>query len=271
MAKPTNDAWRLDLAADDERAYAALARDAVWNGYGIADLVPPYRAYAQFAIAQRASDDALATCVILRHPVFNAIIPAGDGEGLARLLAALDLPSPAMLMVPKPLLPVLQSHFMISEPLKDMVRMQVAAASFAPTPGWQQIAERMTPADLPELEAFYDAHGGLHFNADQLGSGPFFAVRQAGRMVAGGGTQALTTRHGIAAIGNIITAPDLRGRGYASAITSAVTATLFRMGCHTVILNVVAENAPARRIYQRLGFQDYCGFWEGLATHPQGM
>ena len=256
--------WQLDLAVDDEHAYAALTADVIWNGYGIADLVPPYRAYTQVAVARHREDARQATCVILRHPVFNAIISAGDGDGLAALLAAVDLPTTAMLMVPVPLLPSIERFWQFTTGPLAMVRMQVERASLRPHPDWATIATRMAAADVPDLQAFYAEHCGQHFTTEQVTEGPFFGMRQDGRIVAGGGTHAMAARYGIAAIGNILTHPSVRGRGYASAITSAVTATLLAEGCATVILNVVASNTVARRLYQRLGYLDYCDFWEGM-------
>ena len=263
MRPEKSDDWQLDLAADDAVAYAALATDVIWNGYGIADLVPPYRAYTQVSVARRAGDAAQATYVILRHPVFNALIGAGDADGLAALLAAVALPTTALLMVPGPLLPTIEQFWHFRTGPLAMVRMQITSATFRPVPDWATVATRMTVADVADLQAFYAEHGGVHFTTEQVTDGPFFGVRQAGRIVAGGGTHAMAARYGIAAIGNILTHPAARGRGYASAITSAITASLIDDGCGTVILNVVAANSVARRLYQRLGYQDYCDFWEG--------
>jgi predicted GNAT family acetyltransferase len=51
-----------------------------------------------------------------------------------------------------------------------------------------------------------------------------------------------------------MTHADFRGRGYATAVTGAVTAELLRF-CDQVVLNVRADNPPALAAYRRLGYQ----------------
>jgi predicted GNAT family acetyltransferase len=60
-----------------------------------------------------------------------------------------------------------------------------------------------------------------------------------------------------------MTHADFRGRGYATAVTGAVTAELLRF-CDQVVLNVRADNPPALAAYRRLGYQVYVTFEERL-------
>ena len=48
----------------------------------------------------------------------------------------------------------------------------------------------------------------------------------------------------LAVVGNVLTHMDYRGRGFATAVTGAVTAELLRT-CDQVVLNVRADNPPA--------------------------
>ena len=48
-----------------------------------------------------------------------------------------------------------------------------------------------------------------------------------------------------------------------SSITTALVTTLFQAGFSLVVLNVLADNAPAIHIYQRLGFQTHHHFLTG--------
>jgi len=66
-------------------------------------------------------------------------------------------------------------------------------------------------------------------------------------------------------VGNVFTRADHRRRGYGAATTSAVVAELLNLGL-TVVLNVRQDNAPAIRLYQRLGFERYCPFVEGMGV-----
>ena len=61
----------------------------------------------------------------------------------------------------------------------------------------------------------------------------------------------------------MLTHTDHRGRGYAKAVTSAVTAELLRY-CDEVVLNVRSDNPPAIQAYSRLGFAEHARFEERL-------
>src|SRR5205823_13545241 len=102
-------------------------------------------------------------------------------------------------------------------------------------------------------------------NADQFAAGHIYCARACdvgGSILAAVGTHVVAARHGIAAIGSVYTRPEARGRGYASAITAAVTAELLAGPYRDVILNVAVANEPAARIYRRLGYREHCRYRE---------
>jgi predicted GNAT family acetyltransferase len=68
----------------------------------------------------------------------------------------------------------------------------------------------------------------------------------------------------LAVVGNVLTHVDYRGRGYATAVTGAVTADLLRT-CDQVVLNVRSDNPPALQAYRRLGYAEHVRFEERLA------
>ncbi|HEV2237258.1 MAG TPA: GNAT family N-acetyltransferase [Ktedonobacterales bacterium] len=257
------DAWRIEPAADDDRAYAALAADSIWNAYSIGDLAPPFRAYARVALAERGG--ATAACLLLRHPRFNCVIPAGDPDGMAALLGAVELPESAFALVRPEHRAAFATVYAFVRPPQAMVRMALAPADFHPTPGWERVATRLTPAHLGDLAALYASYAESAFTADMLDVGPAWGVWAAGALVAAAGTHAHAPQYGVAVIGNVYTLPDQRGHGYASAASSAVVADLLARGCRLLALNVAAANAPARAIYARLGFRDHCAYVEGTA------
>jgi len=98
-----------------------------------------------------------------------------------------------------------------------------------------------------------------------LSQGVYYGVREGEELVAVAGTHVIAQQEGVGCIGNIYTRCDRRGRGLSTCVTSAVTAALVSMRLPTIVLNVRADNAPAIRVYERLGFQHYCPFIEAVA------
>lgn len=257
--------WRVESDAGDAAAYGALADDRPWNGYSIADLTPPFRAYTRVALARRGDAPPLAACLFLRHPAFSSIIPHGDVAGLAAILAAVAgaLPESTYILARPSHLPPLERYYNFPEGWQEMLRMVVEPATFRPPAGPAAPLRRLGPVDLPALRDLYAGYGESAFNADQLWGGVFYGVREGGALVAAGGTHVVAPHHGIAAVGNIYTRPAARGRGYGGAITAAVVADLLAGPCREIILNVAAANVGAGCLYARLGFREHCRYWEG--------
>ena len=67
----------------------------------------------------------------------------------------------------------------------------------------------------------------------------------------------------VAALGNIATAPARRRRGLGRVVTAAVCQSLLA-SVDVIGLNVLADNAAARRCYEGLGFTDVCEYDEVL-------
>jgi ribosomal protein S18 acetylase RimI-like enzyme len=76
----------------------------------------------------------------------------------------------------------------------------------------------------------------------------------------------------IAVVGNVFTHPGYRGRGFATAATSAVTEVLLEY-CDHVVLTVDPNNAPAVSAYARLGYREVCQLVEASAARrdPSGL
>jgi len=131
-------------------------------------------------------------------------------------------------------------------------------------------ARRLTAADVPSVRALL-AHGGSFapdaFAEYQVTQGVFFGVEDgAGGLAAVGGTHIVDYTSGVAAIGNMYTRPDCRGRGYGGAVLTAIVDEVRANGATTIVLNVDQRNTGARRLYEHHGFTVHCPYIEGVAT-----
>ena len=121
--------------------------------------------------------------------------------------------------------------------------------------------------DLPALYRLYatDPTAGEFFHPGLLDTGCYLGVEVAGDLVAAAGVHVLDRVNGVAAIGNVVTAPTHRGRGLARRVTGALCREL-RTQVATIGLNVAPDNHAAQRVYRRLGFVEVLGFEEAELT-----
>lgn len=250
---------------DDAAIRAALEPDPAWAAYALCDLEPPYRPAARYVGA--VGNGAIAAIVLLYAlPGGTSLMPCGNHDGVRAIMEAVSkLPTTIYLHVRPADLPAVERRYRVSRAW-TMWRMVVDRASLRPAPPVQGRVVLLGAADLPALQALYALWPETVFTPAMLDPGVYFGVYRDGALVAVAGTHTVGRRAHIATIGNVFTHPAYRGRGLARVTTAAVARALFDGGVETVILNVAADNAPARSAYQRLGFTPYRPYWEGDAT-----
>jgi ribosomal protein S18 acetylase RimI-like enzyme len=111
---------------------------------------------------------------------------------------------------------------------------------------------RVSEGELGSLDEFYREHQAEAWTPLQFKVGPFYCVKQDGKMVSAAGTHVRTPQ--IAHLGNIVTDEAYRNRGFATACTSILAANLASKG-RIISLFVRNENQPAIQIYEKLGFR----------------
>lgn len=260
--------WRVIQHATNDEVSTLLIQDPVWNCFALADLEPPLRTYSQFALAYQDESKARATCLILRHPIIGQVLsPSGSAEGIAALLRQIALPENPLLQVQEHHIPVLQQFYRPESPWKSLLRMAITDDALRP-PTYEppQAVRQLGVEDIPALLELYAQQSEVAFSAELFTQGVYFGAYEGERIVAAGGTHALTSAHHIAVLGHILTAPEARRQGYATAITSALVTALLRQGFSTIVLNVVEDNHAAYSVYQRLGFQTHHRLITGKAT-----
>ncbi|HYE86248.1 MAG TPA: GNAT family N-acetyltransferase [Vicinamibacterales bacterium] len=155
--------------------------------------------------------------------------------------------------------------------VKQMVRMAYDGAANRTRPTADTEVRRLGLTDIEALKRLYadgEATGEApdFFYDSMVPNGVFFGVYEGPELVAAAGTHLFAPEEDAAAIGNVYTRRDRRGRGLGKAVTSAVLARLRHV--KTVGLNVRHDNAPAIRVYESLGFVTHCDFREAVA-HPR--
>jgi ribosomal protein S18 acetylase RimI-like enzyme len=234
--------------------------------FALGDLAPSYWDRCRW---HRPASGAPALALVYHAFETPVLFAAGDPAELAPLLD--EIPEPVLyLHVRDDVAAMLAARGMTVES-KAMWRMLLDPARYRPE--CAASVARLGPADLDALRQLYadgeDAHEAPEFFLPaMLEDGAFFGVWEAGELAAAAGTQLVVPAEGVAAIGNVYTRRDRRGRGLAGAVTSAVVSELLRRGLPCIALNVSQANGAAVRVYERLGFVRHCGYREGVAAPP---
>jgi RimJ/RimL family protein N-acetyltransferase len=184
----------------------------------------------------------------------------GDNDGIEAILRDIVRPRAAYVAALPEALPAVQAVYRL-DPGPAMVRMWVDRPRFRPYPA---DVYRLLPADIGELNRLYQLGFASWLPSSSIADGVYYGMRVGGRLVAAAGTHVIGREARIAVVGNVLTHVDYRGRGYATAVTGAVTAELLR-SCDQVVLNVRSDNPPALQAYRRLGYAEHVRFEERLA------
>ncbi len=127
-------------------------------------------------------------------------------------------------------------------------------------------AVRLSPADRDELEGLYRAaYPGNWFVPRMLETGFYYGVRRGGVLAAVSGVHVFSRRYRVAALGNVATHPEHRGRGLATVATARLCQELLAAGIEHVGLNVRTDNVAAVACYTRLGFVPVAEYGEYTA------
>lgn len=256
---------------DKDHIRLILRADPHWCVYALGDLTPRMFAKCQWFTA--ASDNgpgaAFPDLTLVLHDYGTSILFA---IGTGSIREALEhVTWPVHLQVRQDGLEEVGRHAELSD-IKHMQRMAIESADIKRvaaegTDGSE--LKRLDSSHLASLRVLYadgesSGESPDFFYDSMVGDGVFYGVFEGDDLVAAAGTHLVSRDEGAAAIGNVYTRRDRRGRGYSRAATSAVLQKLKDLP--TIGLNVRADNIPAIRVYQSLGFVRHCEFVEAVAN-----
>jgi ribosomal protein S18 acetylase RimI-like enzyme len=237
---------------------AFLGADRLFAAYALCDLDEREFGRTRWGIAFESGVPvalALEYSGLAPQPLFVM----GDPDGVAAVLRDVIRPRTAFLAALPDQKAAIDRLYRV-DPGPPMVRMWVDRSNFQPAPG---PAARLLPAEISDLNRLYNLGFTAWLPAAAIAQGVYYGIRIGGRLVAAAGTHVISPDARLAAVGNVMTHRDYRGRGYAKVTTSAVTQELLR-SCDQVVLNVRSDNPSALAAYRRLGYREHVRFDERL-------
>jgi ribosomal protein S18 acetylase RimI-like enzyme len=244
--------------ADRAMLRSYLETDRLYSAYALCDLDEREFLRTRWGVAMAAGKPV---AVVLQYAGYSPqpIFVMGHNDGIQAILADVIKPRTAYVAArPEHLQAIAANYRVDSGPA--MFRMWVDAAHFRPFPA---DVSRLLPVEIGELNRLYQLGFASWLPASAISDGLYYGVQVGGRLVSAAGTHVISATARLAVVGNVMTHTDYRGRGYATAVTGAVTAELLRF-CDQVVLNVRADNPPALAAYRRLGYQVNVTFEERL-------
>lgn len=235
-----------------------LGQDRLYAAYAICDLED--REFGRTRWGAAWDGDALiAVGLEYTGPTPQPLFVMGRSDGIEAVLRDVIKPRAAYIAVQSAMLPAVESYYRV-DPGPQMIRMWVDRARFRPYPATVQ---RLLPVEIGELNRLYQLGFASWLPSSAIADGVYYGMRVHGRLIAAAGTHVISPTARLGVVGNVLTHVDYRGRGFATAVTGAVTAELLRT-CDQVVLNVRADNPPAISAYRRLGFAEHARFEERL-------
>lgn len=254
---------RIVSIHDRERLATFLRRDAPLHLYALGDLDDFFWPHT---IWYGLEVDGELRQVILgymapEHLVFHALTGVSLDEMRTLLASVRHLMPPRIYAHLTPgLRETLARTFHIA-PHGDFNKMMLAESARL-TRVNVEATERLGSTNLTEIQALYAAsYPGNWFDPRMLETGHYYGLREAGALVSVAGVHVYSPTQQAAALGNIVTHPVARGRGYATIVTARLCRELLTT-VDQVGLNVHAENAAAIACYNRLGFVHHASFEE---------
>lgn len=256
----------LERIVDEEELRRALMRDRYANAYLLGMLAPAYAPFCRW-YGERGPGSELTHMLLVYQGLSIPVV---------FLVADPDLDARTFFASCVGVLPKRFEFHIISEQLgpfrevcevttyQKMHRMGLTRGDYRriDVPRGVEV-ERLGHRDTAAIMELYGHYPDHFFEPYQLETGLYFGVRDPQRgLVSIAGIHNVSAAHDVAIVGNLVTHPDARGRGLATACTSRLLDALFER-VSFVALNVQCNNEPAIRMYANFGFEPNNIFFEG--------
>ncbi len=253
--------WQIRELTDKTEILAFLVSDRLYAAYAIGDLEPELFAQTEWVGAKKAGHlSAITLCFQGLQP--PALFLIGANEGLSVIFESGNRPEIVYFLCRPEHYLTTKKYYTWKKTL-PMWRMVTDRVRYQAVEG---DCVRLNTTHINQLVNLYGDEGADAFNPTQVPGGVFYGIFENNKLISAAGTHLVSPTYNLAAVGNIYTHPDFRGNGYGTQTTSAVVSELIRQGIEDIVLNVEQDNLLANRLYERLGFERYCPFYEGPAA-----
>jgi ribosomal protein S18 acetylase RimI-like enzyme len=243
----------IEEAHDRGRLLDLFRRDRVRNAYQIGSMEPGYQDQTRHYWVTRQGEPA-AVLTVYRGLSAPAVFTCGDPDAVRQLVERLSSKLPGRMLLHR--YPEHAAAFGSETTVRSVrkeVRMTLARERFKPE-SFDGTIHRLTHRDTAGIVKLYQNYPDSFFEPYQLETGFYFGLREGEELVSVAGVHVLSKELSFAMLGNVVTAPEARGRGYARALTSHLCAQLFEFA-DELALDVPMGSRSALRAFETLGFQ----------------
>lgn len=243
------------IAMPESKIREILNVDSIWSAYALADLDPQHAAFCQW---HHSAEGVILAYIGLTPPVLFA---AGETKDVVALSTQVPPGAYQYTLLPE--------HRFSLEPMltvqSELQMWRMTYAGDSPEVNLDLDFRRLSEDDLDSMNTLFAGHADRPdaFHPRQLEEGPFYGAYHEKELVTVAGVHVLSESASVAALGNVFTHPAHRGQGFGHMVSALVTRELRRLGIQTIVLNVAKNNSAAVQMYQGLGFQTHCGYYEG--------
>lgn len=247
---------------DRKQLQRFLLRKPIANAYQLGNFDPAYFDFCRWFATYDDAGDIDALLLLYTGLSLPVVLTAGTAHGITQLFRETRsvVPERFLFQIHEHHVDPLELFYKSRKPAR-MSRMALERRA------WEPIAtsDKVVPLghrDTADIVQLYRHYPDNFFEPYQLESGLYFGVREEEGLVSIAGIHMLSERYDIATIGNLVTAPEYRGHGFATQCTARLLTALFDR-VSLVALNTAEDNQPARRTFERLGFTPHFTYIEG--------